>query len=280
MKVFTTTKENYMNRQFIYRVDHQNLDDITLAVSSQWHTFPQRVDWIAEQGFAMAHTPDARNLQQTPEHVQPYLDQDIAVRHHGYFPGFELGDSNAEKAQAALALHKQAVDIIAGLGEQVITVHIGLVPTIQLDSGRTEENFCKFVEYARSKGVTIALENLRRGPASAPEYVVDLARKAGSAITLDVGHAVSSDLVEHGESSVPEIIDMFSHSLIEVHFYEYETDNHYAPKDMSILAPIVDELLKTQCSWWTIELDEHKDILFTSNLVQDYLASKYRLAAS
>jgi len=269
-----------MNTQFIYRVDHQNLDDIVLAVSTQWHTFPKRSDWIAEQGFAMAHTPAAENLHQTREHVQPYLDQGVAVRHHGYFPGFELGDANAAKAQAALTLHQQAVDSIAGLGEQVMTVHLGLVPTIQLDTGRTEENFCTFVEYARSKGVTIALENLRRGPASTPEYVVDLARKAGSAITLDVGHAVSSALVERGEISVPDIIDMFSDSLIEVHFYEYETDNHYAPQDMSILAPIVDKLLETRCSWWTFELDEQKDVLFTSNLVQDYLTSKRRLAAS
>lgn len=66
-------------------------DNITLAVSSQWHTFPDRFDWIAENGFAMAYTPNALELELTEKHIEPYLKNDTPVRYHGYFPGFELG---------------------------------------------------------------------------------------------------------------------------------------------------------------------------------------------
>ena len=224
--------------------------------------------------------PMQKNLQLTAPHILPYLNKGTPIRHHGYFPGFEFGNSSHEQAEKALLLHKQAVDTMIGLGEQVMTIHIGLVPTIPLDPDHTEKNLCKLVEYADKKGVTISLENLRRGPTSNPEYVVELAQKSGSAITLDVGHAVSSDLVCSQKTSVPEIIDMFSFALKEVHFYEYETDTHYPPKDLSVLAPVIDGLLKTECTWWTIELMDYSDILFTSELVKDYILEKSSLSVT
>ena len=41
---------------------------------------------------------------------------------------------------------------------------------------------------------------------------------------------------------------------------------------MTILGPIVDRLLDTQCRWWTIELDDYDDALYTRALLLDYLA--------
>jgi hypothetical protein len=73
---------------------------------------------------------------------------------------------------------------------------------------------------------------------------------------------------------------MFAPLLKEVHFYESETGIHHAPHDMSVLGPIVDQLLLTDCKWWTIELDDFNEILNTRKLVADYLADKKdRLAA-
>lgn len=247
---------------------------ITLAVSTQYHAFPDRFNWIAEHGLGMAYTPDAQNLHLGRLHLQDYLDRNIPVRHHGYFPGFELGDANYQKAKISLDLHMKAVDAMSGLGEQVMTVHIGLVEAIELNPEYTKEHLCQLVDYAQNKGVTIAVENLRRGVASDPRYIANLAQKSGSAITLDVGHAVSCKMVQDGEISVVEIVDMFSHALEEVHFYEYETDAHYAPKDMSILGPIVDALLMTDCRWWTIELIKFDDIMSTVQLVKEYMAEK------
>jgi hypothetical protein len=45
---------------------------------------------------------------------------------------------------------------------------------------------------------------------------------------------------------------------------------------MSILGPIVDRLLETRCSWWTIELNEYAEALATRRLLLDYLESKRR----
>lgn len=256
------------------------LGDITLAVSTQWHAFPKRFEWIASNGFAMAYTPEARQLQRTREHVTPYLEMGVPLRYHGYFPGFEIGDADRRKAEEALHLHMRAIDAIGGLGEQVMTVHIGLVPKIELSNEHIRKNFSLLVEYAGKKGVSICLENLRTGFASNPEVVVELAEKCGSRITMDVGHAVSCERVASGEVTVVGMVNMFSHLLEEVHFYEYETDNHYAPSDMSILGPIVDVLRETDCTWWTIELDSCADILKTRRLVEEYALGRKFVAAA
>ncbi len=249
-------------------------NDITLAVSTQWHAFPKRFDWVAANGFAMAYTPDAEKLHHTTKHVSPYLKNGTPVRYHGYFPGFELGDTDRYRAEKALALHMRAVDAMKGMGEQVMTIHIGLLPSIEIKYSHIVHNLRRLAEYAHDRGVKICLENLRAGITSNPETVAEMAAECGCFITLDVGHAVSCERVVRGDITIVQIIEMFRHAMEEVHFYEYETDTHYAPSDMSILGPVVDALLETECRWWTIELTDYADILNTRRLVGDYLMEK------
>ncbi|THB71188.1 MAG: sugar phosphate isomerase/epimerase [Desulfobulbaceae bacterium] len=250
----------------------QVFERITLAVSTQYHSFPKRFDWIAENGFGMAYTPDGQQLELTRDHLKPYLSNGVPVRHHAYFPGFEIGNRDQRLADEALSLHLKAVDAIVGCGEPVMTVHVGLVAEIDLAPERVIKNLSKIVNYGSEKGVTICLENLRFGPTSHPETMLEWTNKSGASITMDVGHAVSCDRVRDGELTVPQIIELFSPKLSEVHFYEYETNTHHAPRDMSILGPIVDSLLKTDCRWWTIELNDYEDILNTKRLITEYLA--------
>jgi sugar phosphate isomerase/epimerase len=120
-------------------------------------------------------------------------------------------------------------------------------------------------------GINICLENLRRGPSSDPETVVAWAEASGTMLTLDVGHMLGCDQVESGVLAVPEIVEMFAGRLAEVHIYESETDRHYPPQDMTILGPIIDRLRATQCTWWTIELDDYAEALATRALLLDYL---------
>ncbi len=264
MNSASNTPEN-LSCQTLFR------QDIIVAVSSQWHTFPQRFDWITANRFAMAYTPNAQQLEDTRKHVIPYLERGIPVRHHGFFPKFDLGDADRLKAEEALDLHCRAVDAMLDLGEQLMTVHIGLIPKMAISFEHARDNLSRLVDYAGKRGVTIALENLKAGFAADPETIVRLSEKSGSSITLDVGHAVSCKRVSEGELTVQAIINLFAPALEEVHFYEYETDTHHPPKDMSILGPIVDALCTTNCRWWTIELGDYEDILFTKGLVDRYL---------
>lgn len=248
-----------------------NGERVTLAVSAKWFHFPDKLDWLAGQGFAIEYTPDSSNLAQMSEHILPYTKKGLKIRHHGFFPGFEFGDSDATRAERAMKVHYEALELMSGLGEPVVTCHAGLTHGVELDINRVIDNLTKIVQYGKDRGVLVSLENLRKGLTSNPDTLLNIAEKSGANITLDIGHAVTCERVEAGEFSVPEIVNMFSSKLIEVHYYERETDQHYAPGNMQVLGPIVDALLQTNCTWWTVELEEYPDILRTRELLFTHL---------
>lgn len=252
----------------------QSADLPVFAVSAKWNTFPGRFDWLAKQQLAAEYTADPDQFELLATHVSLLLNRNVPVRYHGFFPGHEIGNQDFRKAERAMDVHFKALKAMAGIGEQVITVHIGLTKGIKINPNRACRNLKRLVETASDLGITISLENLKQGITSNPELVRDWADRSGAMITLDVGHAVSCELVERGVITVPEIIDLFADRLIEVHLYERETDRHCAPENMDILGPIVDRLIKTDCRWWTIELESYEDILNTRQLVTKAISDK------
>ncbi|WP_419174635.1 TIM barrel protein [Desulfosediminicola sp.] len=247
-----------------------NLHDVVLAVSAHFHSFPRKPEWITAHDFAMEYSPNPSDLSAIPHHVAPYLRKGVAIRHHAYFPQYEIADRDQHLAERATKLHLSHLEAIKGIGEQHVTVHIGLTPEKTIDQERAVSNLARIVEHASNLGISVALENLKHGVTSDPETVVDWSRRSGAGITLDVGHAVSCEGVRNGDFSVLDIVGMFEGNLQEVHLYESETDTHHAPQDMTILGDIVDRLLETDCRWWTIELDSPEEVETTRSLVMDH----------
>lgn len=245
-----------------------------IALSAKWHTYPDRFDWIADSGFALEYSPDPKALHLLPEHVGSLLKAGTPVRYHGFFPGYEIAHQDAAVARRAMRLHLSALEAMHGLGEQVITFHVGLRQADPIDVDRAVQNLSRLAERGRSMGITICLENLRHGPTSDPENVAAWARASGAMITLDVGHAVSCQRVRSGELTALDFLETVADRLWEVHMYEQETDRHHPPRDMAILGPIVDRLLDTLCPWWTIELDDYGEALATRALLLDYLQAR------
>lgn len=244
--------------------------ELTLAVSATWRHNASRLEWIAANGLACAFTPNPERLDLISRQLSPYIDNGMAVRHHGYFPGEEIGHAHAATAEDAMQLHFKAIEALHGVGEPLMTVHVGLDRTLPLNHCRVVENLTRLVAYGKKIGVAISLENLRRGPTANPGTLLEWARQSGAGITLDIGHAVSSQCVCNKAIRVETIIDLAAERLMEVHFYASETDRHWAPRNMDIMGPIADKLITTDCRWWTIELEDTQDVLFTRRLLIDY----------
>lgn len=247
------------------------LSAITIGASATWRDIPHRPDWLEKHGFSCAYAPDPDRLNRSLRELVPYIQRGMRVRHHGYFPGREIGHRDPKRAEEAVQFHLRAMAAIRGIGEPVMTVHVGLDPFAPLDHCRVVENLSRLCLFGKRMGIRISLENLRRGPTSNPEILLQWAGLAGASVTLDVGHAVSSQCVRRGEISVVRIIEMVEHRLMEVHMYESETDRHWPPRNMAVLGPIVDRLADTGCRWWTIELDSPHDLLHTRKLLDDHL---------
>jgi sugar phosphate isomerase/epimerase len=251
----------------------QPLSGITLAVSAAWRHGSGRLDWIAANGLHCAYTPDAKRLDLISEQLASYIQQGMHVRHHAFFPGKEIGHANPEAAEDAMQFHFKALEAICNVDEKMVTVHVGLDPATPLDHHRAVLNLTRLVRYGEKMGVAVSLENLRTGPTANPQTLLDWARRSNARITLDIGHAVSSPCVDRKEISVEQIVGLAAGRLVEVHFYESETDRHWAPQNMDILGPVVDELICTDCRWWTIELEDLQDVIRTRQLLAAYLAT-------
>jgi len=160
---------------------------LTIALSAKWHTYPDRFHWIVEHGFALEYSPNPEAFDLLPEHIAPFLKAGIPIRYHGFFPGYEIGHHDPAMADRAMHVHIAVLEAMHGLGEQVITLHAGVDPGDQIDSGRVVENLAKLVEHAYGLGITVCLENLRRGPTSHPENIAAWARASGTMVTVAYG---------------------------------------------------------------------------------------------
>lgn len=246
---------------------------IAVALSARWHTFPERFQWIAEHDFDLEYTPDPQNLDKLAGHVDPFIRKGVLVRYHGFFPGCELGHADPSLAGQALDLHKRALDALEGHGEPVITVHVGLDVQVEVEPRRVVDNLGRLVDYGLQRGITVCLENLRRGPSSRPDTLVAWASQSGARITFDAGHAVSSQSVLSGEYSALEFLDLAADRVYEAHLYGREEDRHYPIRKLEDVQPIADRLRMTQCRWWTIELDDYGEALQTREILYECLGN-------
>ncbi len=242
-----------------------------LAVSVKPYHAPERIGEISGENLSVEYTPDLDDFACLDKRLEACHSKGIKIRFHGFFPEFDIGDANPAKAKKALGIHLACLDAIKGLGEPFITLHSGVDRKIELHYETLVENLSQIVTYGKSMGIKVAIENLKKGLTSDPEILLDLAQKADAAITLDLGHAITSHAVaEARRFSVIDIIDMFEERLSEIHFYEKELDRHYPPKDLTILGPIMDRLLLTDCRWWTIELDDFEEVRITVGLIRSH----------
>ena len=229
---------------------------LTVALSARWDAYPQRFDWIANNGFAVAYTPGLDALHLLKDHTRAFVEAGIPVRYHGFFPGHEFGHANPDVARAALRVHESLLHAMQGHAEQVVTFHVGLRSQDPIDSGRAVEGLSRLTTLARSLGITVCLENLRRGPTSHPDTLLAWARESDAAVTLDVGHAVSCEHVRQGHITVIDFVDRLADRLEEVHMYGKETDRHHPIESEHEIAPVIGRLLDTRCTWWTVELND------------------------
>jgi sugar phosphate isomerase/epimerase len=225
----------------------------------------------AREGFALEYTPDPTRFDLIPVHLGPSIAGGVPVRYHGYFPNQELALCGGPD-DPSWRTYARTLRAMRDAGGQVITVHIQLNPKIPIDPRRATDNLSRLVEAADVMGITVALENLRRGYTSHPEHVEAMARTSGARITFDVGHAICCDRVKSGELSLLDFIRVFQDRLVEVHMYGREEGDRHHPLDtVAGLETALDRLLAAGCRWWTIELSDDGEALATRAVLRDYL---------
>ncbi len=198
----------------------------------------------------------------------------MEVRYHCTFEGVDLGDEDAQKAEAALELFQKVCRLIARLGGKFMTVHLGLGRKSPegLSWDRTISSLSDLVSYAESLGVRLCLENLASGWSSRPQLFEKLIRKTAAGITLDIGHARVCQSVQCQIYELEDFVMPHQDRVFNAHIYHEEVDDrHVPPASLDDIKGRLDLLFSLSCGWWVLELRDEAPLLATLKAVREYL---------
>ncbi len=206
----------------------------------------------------------------------------LDIRYHAPFKTVELSHKDREYTERSSKYLKECIDVIADHGAHHMVVHIAFGFRFSLES-LSYSHALKYLEevasYGHARGVTVCLENLTYGWTNNPETFLELVRESGARATIDIGHLSASPLIVDGDLPGTDFIRMLAPYIAGAHVYEIEifdtdamTPRHIAPKDTTIIQPLLTELLHTDCNWWLIELGDKREVMETNQLLTNFLS--------
>lgn len=210
--------------------------------------------------------------------VHARASRPLDLRFHFPLAGYDFSARDAEEARRGFLGAISAVDGIAEVGGRFLTVHLPIgfdESHCRLPGAR--HHLTELTAYAAEKNVTVCLENLRWGVTSEPDAFMGLVEAAGCAVTLDVGHANSSDVAARGFSSVA-FAELVAPLVRNAHVYEREEPHHHCPENLDRIGGTLEALLNSACDWWVIELFDRSEVASTRKLLQGFLLEQGRPA--
>ncbi|MGD9368938.1 MAG: TIM barrel protein [Desulfobacteraceae bacterium] len=220
------------------------------------------------------------DIQADKASIETILAAGLDIRYHLQFYGMEVADADLKRAKAALAFHKQCLDVVAQYQGRFATLHIGLgLKSIEQISYETALSHLEdLVAYAKERRIVLCLENLTKGFTNHPDRFLTMIVSTGAAATFDLGHANASPWVLEGRGTSVDFLRMIAPHVMNAHVYEVEkidpaTDipYHVAPQNLDKIEPLLRGLLGTRCDWWLIELPDLDDVNHSRQLLQSFL---------
>jgi sugar phosphate isomerase/epimerase len=200
----------------------------------------------------------------------------LEVRYHCAFKGIDLGDVRSEEAERAMKIFRDVCRLVGKLDGRYVTIHVGLGrdSTKGLSWERSLTALADLVNYGKSLGITICLENLAWGWSSRPELFEKFIRKSRAGVTVDIGHARVSPSVQSQHYAFEDFVAPHQEKIFNAHIYHEEwEDGHTPPQRLDDIRDRLQILTSLPCNWWVLELREQGALLTTLEMVRDYLDS-------
>jgi sugar phosphate isomerase/epimerase len=215
----------------------------------------------------------AENVSRLRTHLGEASSADPEIRYVFPFSPYELSDSDDGQAHRTLLLMQVAIGHIAAGGGRYLTVHLPLEDGVERDRfGRAADLLGELVCHGAERGVRVCLENLQWGITSRPEPFLELVEGSSAGVTFDVGHAVSSRVADNGFSAAQFATEL-GDRVENAHVYGRCGAANLAPRSIEEIRPVLDALLATRCSWWTIELPDRAEVVATRDMLLEYFDS-------
>ncbi len=231
---------------------------------AQVHGF-QGIDWNLDCSRLPASTA-ARSL-----FYEQALGSGLVSRFHAPCQDVEIGHKNKMFSDTAVEYLKMYIEFLKDFPQAYLTLHIGSrsIPEDELSWDNAVGNLTKLVDFGGERGVTVCLENLKRGWTSEPEKMASLVEKSGAMVTLDTGHARGSRRILDGLDTLESFIQPFSQRIRNIHLYEIETADgrHHEPENLDNLRTVLNWALSSGINWWVIELTSYDQMLRCKKLL-------------
>jgi sugar phosphate isomerase/epimerase len=206
------------------------------------------------------------------------------VRYHCPFMKVDLGHEDSSKVLSALELFNCAIRLVSKTNGKFLTLHVGLGhdTTRILSWERTIDNLRSLVQYGADRGVKVCLENLAWGWTSKPNLFEKLIRRTGAGVTFDIGHAQASESVSNQYFSPEDFVTPHPDRVHNAHIYHTEIPGkgHMPPEDIEDIRERLDILRQIGCPWWVIEIREVQQLLWTKQIVDDYIEETFSTTVS
>lgn len=243
-------------------------DDNEMRAFALEHRF-DGIEWTLRLDDLPATEEEVDRLAERVRLMEP-----LQLRYHCAFRRTDLGDVDAGRSREAMRVFRRVCRLVAGLGGEVVTIHVGLGhdSTLGLSWERTLDSLAHLVRYAESAGVRLCLENLAWGWTSRPELFEKLVRKAGPWATLDLGHAWVSPSVTSQHYEIEDFVRPQPERFLGAHIYHAELDGRHVPPATldEIRARLCLLSRLPACDWWVLELRERADLLQTLAVVREF----------
>ena len=199
----------------------------------------------------------------------------LEVRYHCPFYRIDLGHEDPSRARLAEMTFCWIIELVSRVKGRYLTIHIGLGrdSTEPLSWEATTDNLARVVEFGRSHGVRVCLENLALGWTSRPDLFEKLVRRSGAAATFDIGHAHASESVSSHHYDIEDFVTPHADLVCNAHVYHTEVPGlgHIPPKRIEEIENRLDLLLSIGCKWWVLEVKEPETLLSMKKMIDGYL---------
>ena len=162
------------------------------------------------------------------------LLHDFDVRFHLRWPGIEFAYADI-RSKAAMDLYRRKFEIIAILGGEYVTIHLGLgrIDRRELDWRKAIRNLTALVDNGNELGIKVCLENLITNWTSKPELYKQIVKQTGACVTLDIGHAHVCQMKQPGKNIYEQLSRPNQGRILGAHIYHTEVPGmgHIAPQN-------------------------------------------------
>ena len=232
------------------------------------------VDWSFDMDTLPASPLEERQWVEQQASLYP-----LEIRYHCPFMKADLGHEDTSKVRSALNLFHRVIRLASKIDGKFLTLHVGLGhnTTRVLSWETTIANLRDLVQYGADRGVKVCLENLAWGWTSKPNLFEKLIRRTGAGVTFDIGHAQACESVRIQYFDAQDFVSPHPDRVYNAHVYHTEISGqgHIPPARIEDIEERLDMLRHIGCRWWVIEIKDAQKLLWTKQIVDDYIEKSF-----